>query len=309
VAESFRLLSFNAWLLSPLRVGIARDVARRAELIPRAISRLRPDIVALQEVWGRRWRRRLIAGFAREGYSDFRYATSLPSPARYRAALGNGLIVASIVPFGLPVETLAFRRFTASEEFFVAKGAIRTEFLCGGVTIDLYDVHLGAVGFDRRLDRYHPGHVTIRRDQIRELVDWVEATHREDRPLIMAADLNLNAKRYAPGGFSGDDNEDYEYLTTRLGLVDTGRVLGAVDAMGKPYTFDGENNPYALLGFFRDLPSETIDYVFAKNHPRLRAVESRIVFRDPHELAEIDPSSTVPALSDHYGIMTTFEVG
>jgi len=301
-----RVLSFNAWLLKPLGISIAQDVNARAAIIPHAIAALNVDIVALQEVWGRPLREKVVRDFAAVGFPYSGWTKASLLPRLQTRILGNGLLVFSKEPIA-SLSTLVFKQATAKEEHWVAKGALRVEIVPKAARpIAFYNVHLGAVGFDLANDRYRLGPVQLRSEQFKELVAWIAAT-RSDMDLMVCGDLNLHSKAYGRGGFGNEDALEYRWLVDSLRLRDASREkAGPV----KVHTFDQASNGYAQLGHFRDLPSETIDYVFVGKESQLRILDYRLTFIDRAEYVPIANTLGVappPALSDHYGVLVTVE--
>ena len=101
--------------------------------------------------------------------------------------------------------------------------------------------------------------------------------------------------------------------TTCMGFTDTFRAAHDGDSV-PAWTYDVVTNPYASNGLFAAEPPGVIDYVFASESDLLVAVRSEIVFKEPLTGADLlraglANSARLPArLSDHYGVLTTFEV-
>ncbi len=156
----------------------------------------------------------------------------------------------------------------------------------------------------------------------------------------------LTNQTWVPGKFSLNFSQDYLTLLNgscpgNKSLINTYLSANNKSAADEPdYTFD-KNNPYVSDGFFPGLPSEVEDYIFVCENPTLKAVRSERVFNQAiseeliHQMESRFPvkpltfdfpiqgfydkwrptqdltpfrGSPPRRLSDHYGIVTTFQV-
>ncbi len=93
---------------------------------------------------------------------------------------------------------------------------------------------------------------------------------------------------------------NYQQITS-AGLIDTCQY----NTRKKNITWD-KDNPLVQSGNASSLPSQRIDYIFLNQNARniLEPKKTRIVLTEKYVKT---PSQTDIPLSDHYGVMTTFE--
>ncbi len=293
-AQVVRLLTFNAWLLRVLGRDLSRDNAVRVARLPAAVAETGADIVALQEVWPTRWRRALVAGLRAHGYP---HAAFSPRGMGSFGRFGDGLLIASRHPLTRPVQTLVFSGTSVWYEAFIRKGGLYVQVVLPGAgPLDVFTGHLGVVRYDPARSEFLARDLRNRTRQIEELVRWVRSV-RQDRsgPMVLLGDFNLHPRRHATQAHEATESPDYRTLVDSLDLVDTYRA--ANPGHESAWTFDPGTNPYAAGGTFDALPAERIDYVFLQSHPRMRVLVSERVFGPPS------------VLSDHYGVLTTLEIG
>jgi hypothetical protein len=96
-----------------------------------------------------------------------------------------------------------------------------------------------------------------------------------------------------------------EHFTTSIYYHIT-RSLNFVNTLPDPlqYTFDLSRNPYAREGIFSSAPNERLDSIFVNSEQNLLIpYESKLVFDQPIK----DSGETELYLSDHFGVLATFE--
>ena len=257
-----------------------------------------------------------------------------------RGKVGNGLLLFSKQDFIISptVNQLSFTNYTRPDEFGVIKGAIHVEiFIPDYGTIDFFVSHLGAVSpvMDKKTKRflgYNSEHTSIRLQQALELKHFVE-THSKNPVQIIAVDLNTHPFQYdtKTGNFSKAEHSK-EYSVFSKEFTDSFNKTHPTLDLNTVSTFDTKSNPYAGDGVFKKLPPELIDYIFInKNQDDIKPVSSEIVFTKPieqifHHKGDIINvvAPTFPAyaqtlrypqdikpskhLSDHYGVLTVFEI-
>ncbi|MEO1336549.1 MAG: endonuclease/exonuclease/phosphatase family protein [Myxococcota bacterium] len=77
-SNAVRFLTLNTFLLD-VNLRSRATLALRLPLIAPEIARLNPDVIMLQEVWGRRYRRYLQQAFAQLGWGYSAYACPIPA--------------------------------------------------------------------------------------------------------------------------------------------------------------------------------------------------------------------------------------
>lgn len=297
-AYPLKVLTFNAWLLP----FVASDIPERTRAMAGSIFFTGADIVALQEVWSDSTKIQIASDLARWGY---RYSTSTPrnlfTPHGF---LGNGLLIASKYPLGSEVRSLIFSNNVRFEEYFAAKGAILTSVVLPEVgEISLFNAHLGTVSFNMTSQTYNFIQRAAQQTQIQELRNFL--FERARAPLVIGClDGNFHHEEWSPSlrrHLSGVPSANWRELTALSGLQDTYHWIHN----SEPYaamTCDYDNNSNNASQCESHQPNEYLDYVLvtaAQNS--LRPTTSSIVLREPI-------LSTGRPLSDHYGVMTTFEV-
>ncbi len=306
--RTFKVLSFNTWLLkTPFGFSIAEHVDARAQLIPSAIATLNPDIISLQEVWSTEHRDQLIRDFQKLGYpyAAFRADTNtLLNPLEIvRAKFGNGLLIISKYEIHSEVLQLRFQTHTRADERAVIKGAILARILVPGLGwMDFFNSHLGAVTFDKHSHEYYPKHIRNRFAQAQELSHFL-LTHKKNDFCIGALDLDGHYHVYEKGNYTGKLSDDYHLFTSQekgMDFIDVHRHVHGIDNTPH-WTFD-KKNPYVSGGYFSHAPNEVIDYIFVNRNQKIIPVHSEIVFQEPQGREKPH------MLSDHYGVLATFEI-
>ena len=173
-----RVLTLNAggiWMVSPARE------ARLAAMGP-AVAALRPDVVAMQEVWVDADAAVLAAALAAEGLIHTRrFSSSWPGD--------SGLFVASRYPIER-TEFLEYAQGTHPDipwhlDWMAAKGIARVRIQTPAGAVDIANTHLQA-GYGSR--RYE----LVQLSQLMEAADFLDPVR--DAPLVVAGDLNVSCR-------------------------------------------------------------------------------------------------------------------
>lgn len=314
-SSTLKIVTYNTWLLDlPFNMG-SRDIAARLNIIPQELAKLDADIIALQEVWSPRARQKLASEFYKKGYL-YSQEESLPANWLLRGWLGNGLLVVSKYPLAhisnQNERVLSFSTFTRPDEYFAGKGAVhmRVQIPDFG-EISFYNTHLGAVSFNPKAQAFDSSHEQSRRQQSRELIEFIRKTH-EERPIILAGDFNAHFKTYHQGGYTEEYGEDYKSITCTTGaadnclnLLDSYKSLNTdakVKATASPLT-----NQYIGASYFykNPAPEQVIDYIFVSSSSAMKVQESKIVLTEKLKIP--NRSGELP-LSDHYGVLTELQL-
>jgi endonuclease/exonuclease/phosphatase family metal-dependent hydrolase len=215
------------------------------------------------------------------------------------------MFLASKYPIGRVERSRPFRTATRFIEILPAKRAIAAVVDYPGVgEIDFYQTHLGSVLFD---EKTRAPNATSRRKllvQLLEVADFIRS-HRKSEFAILTGDLNFHYQAHeGERGYGVRYADEYrKFLETLhiagLTVENSFLVANGMDETHAAIPTFSQENPYAREGFTRN-PEETLDYVLFAPSPRWKPVESKVVFRER-------VSERIPALSDHYGIRTTFE--
>ena len=324
-AGPLKVLTFNTWLLRPLPgLDFSRDTDLRASLMPSYLASTGADVIALQEVWDGRLRRRLINAMATHGYGF-----SLYSPNRYddgvtppflRGAFGDGLLILSRYPLEVPQDwRLHFDGFTRPDEWFVRKGALHAVVYPPGTeAVHVYTSHLGAVDFNPALSIYDPSQESTRDAQIAQLIAWMRAT-APSGPRVLAIDANVNTfswshkmrhwVRLLARGYLRLV-ADPALLLMDAYLAATGRGLD--DEFTAPtYTSSALNTYVREDSHFAGAPDSRIDFVLTGES--VTPVAAQVVFNRPVKLTpalreRFEPSTNQVFLSDHFGVLVDLAV-
>lgn len=234
---------------------------------------------------------------------------------------GNGLMICSKYPLK-EAEAMHFSywRFTGPEEPLAPKGALKaTVNLPALGNVDVVTTHLDARAYDEKNKEYVPRHTRVTEAEISQLYKWIQKRRSRSMPgdsglLILTGDLNLNYREIENAAWTYTPTKGYLKLTDQspsgLKFIDTFReVHGFSDppafTMSRDNLYEAEKLSEATQ------PGEVIDYVFYSDHEGLKAIDSKVMFKEP--ITEVDRKRySLDALpkqvSDHFGVMTIFKI-
>jgi endonuclease/exonuclease/phosphatase family metal-dependent hydrolase len=329
--RTLRVLTLNMWAVElpvPRFIKeVSKDIDGRFALLPAKVLETGADVLVFQEVWRDRRKAELIDRFRMLGFPYAAFGNP-GAGALQRGMYGNGLLVISRYPLQA-ASVLRFTKFTRGDEYFTYKGAIKTFVTLPGMgRVEIVDAHLGAVDTELaegRPDHFNAAQVAVQEEQLGELARFI-AADRAHGALVAAMDMNAHYEVFRKGRYEPFFAPAYSMMTCAgeragaaagdascLGLTDTFRASHALDAE-PAWTYDTKSNPYAKNGIFAAEPPGVIDYVFVNDNPIVVPVCSEVVFGG--ELTDADrrraglgPRVPLPKrLSDHYGVLTTFEI-
>jgi endonuclease/exonuclease/phosphatase family metal-dependent hydrolase len=317
-----KVLTFNTWLLDipigpfGIRSDVAHDLEERRNILPRFLAETDADIIVLEEVWSQKSKQQIAADMRRLGYPYCAYTHLSSWFPLIELEMGDGLLVLSKFPISKNVQSFSFSQATQRIERFSHKGALKLLIKHPSLGwIDFYASHAGAVDFEN--GDYQPEQVTIHSQQISELTQWIQKT-RSHAISILGADLNMHYQKWMNHQFVPQFSDDYLILT-RAACGNETRLQNSYlqthhqTAREIPdYTFT-QSNPYVDHGFYDSLPNEVEDYIFICENPWVKPLASREVFQEPitaerlHQMGfKLD---SIPLrLSDHYGVLSTFQI-
>ncbi len=324
--EQIKVLTFNAWLLhGPFGINLSKEPSERLKIMGDTLSSAGADIIALQEVWGSRFRNRLIKDLKKNGYPHIAYkkiTTPLNIILGYqrwyfpffdfmRTFFGTGLMIASKFPIKNSIRNLVFKDRTKWDEIFVEKGALKIEIEIPQIgRIDVVTGHLGALTFYPNKKKYEKTHLDARHRQTIELAQWIKETSKNSN-LILAIDLNCHYHQFqSDPQIEKKFTNEYLLLTSKggLDLIDTFTHMNGFQ--DPPCWTFAQKNLYVQAGYFKRVPEVVADYIFLSSNSNLACKEAKIVFDEPipRFRKTKNNKATLLMLSDHYGVMTTFEL-
>jgi len=283
-APGLSILTFNAGLLN---LGLGRRsvfrftqyVEERRAALSGAIRGIDADIVALQEIYSLRTKRRVE--------SDLRalYPHAFFEERESILQMGNGLLLLS----KHPLSERTFRPFRSgfiTERIIARTGALGAIVnLPSGDRVAIVNVHTTAGTLF--LHPESPRAERARAAQLGELIEHARG-YRAART-VLAGDMNCGP---------GVSQSNFDILLAE-GFVDSFAVAPPSDAE-MTVTWDPAN-PLNSGSLHSMCPPQRIDHVLlatAKGGPPLSAVRTEIVFRAPFVLT----SAGEVTLSDHYGV-------
>lgn len=313
-AAPLKILQFNTWQLKALGIDLTKDRKERLRILPDYLAATKADVMTLSEVWSDLTKKAIVRAMFRRGYP-------FASFTRQKASMGDGLLVISRFPITAVKRSRSFHPFTRLDEALTRKRAVRITLAVPDVgTVDLFQAHMGAVGFHEKKDRYDRVQKAKLMAQLEELADFIRANATSD-VVILGADLNANYQEYGGGGrFLPEYAKDYRALIegacpdrgpNRDQMQNSFLVANGMSVRDKNIPTYSADNPYVSGGIFAGIPSETEDYLLYCPSPRVSALRSEIVFRDaiPESDRERYHLKRLPKrLSDHYGVVTEFGI-
>lgn len=307
-APTLKVLSLNVWVLKVLTRSIGKDIDARMKIIPDAVAATGADVIAFQELWPDRYKKRLGKALKERGYP---YIAFRPKPL---FNLGNGLVIVSRYPITEFKVAPLYTTHTRNDEILATKRAVYAEIqLPSGERIDFFTSHLGALSYRKKEGTYHAGQRRRQLEQFSELKTWIQQQRRNSR-MIFAGDMNANYLTLEGGRFKPQYDVGYlRFLSQGCGsredFLNTFLTANRKDQYSREEPTYSTDNPYVAGGHFADAPSETEDYIFSCGFAPEAIRRSSVEFRDPVR-AEDYPGvklKKVPArISDHYGLFTEF---
>jgi len=295
--ESLKVMTFNTWLLPS-----AEDKKSRLAEMPEALAEQGADIIFLQEVWESKHRKPLIKEMKKKGY--YAHYDTNSSFLNY----GNGLLIFSKYPFEKNSNMIKFSK-SRTRELFLKKGVIHVAVKHPKLgTLDLYDYHFTSVDYDYKKGEYNRTHEKIRKKQSEELIEFVNKTKSEGGIQIIAGDMNGGEafgtipSNSLISNFSFP-NETYKLLMESLNLLDSFRSVNPNFRRENGHTYCYEN-PYTKKKK-KGEPSSRLDYVFIGETKKLKPLSSEVILNKEHPQGD---KKSPKRLSDHYGVLSTFEI-
>jgi endonuclease/exonuclease/phosphatase family metal-dependent hydrolase len=248
--QGFSVLTYNIW-------HDQRDWPARKAMMLAEIRELNPDIIGLQEVLQRETLPNQAETLARELGYEYTFSTTDPPDRAHR--YGNAILSRH------PVLATDMRLLNPRDDY---RTAAHMRVNINGLVVDVYNTHL----------HHTRDGGAIRREQIEDLLDFVEST-REGTDVILMGDFNANP-----------DWPELQLVTADY--IDTFAMF--VD--------DPLSEDHATLNWHIGHSKRRIDYVFQHraSMDSFRPVNSRIVLTEPDETGEV-------WASDHFGVMTWFQ--
>jgi endonuclease/exonuclease/phosphatase family metal-dependent hydrolase len=297
-SAELKFMTFNSAFLP----FVSKKYFDRRRIFAAEISRLKPDIIALQEVWMPATRRKLIRDFRQAGYS---YSGWVKSGSFFpRGVIGHGLLVVSKFPIVEPVKFKAFTDFTRSEEYLARKGILEVLIAVPGLgDLRVFDTHLGAITYDASSADFRRSDLDDVGIQLETALDFIRQENQEGRPFIFAGDFNFHPTSWIPsqGSYSATEFRTlYSRVKDRLGAQDVFPMSTALRDPESWLTFDFSRNPLiprprGPRAFSTD-PRSRFDYIWFPESSPLRLKSSRVVMNGKQG----------PILSDHFAILATF---
>lgn len=288
------ILTYNVeGLPRPARRGRAsslREIGRQLAVL-RASGKA-PDIIMFQEVFSRPARRAIVASGYRSLAPGPSHAErrpprwqSLPGrPKFHRGEIGlkflsSGLVIASDYPI-LDADRQPFARGScAGYDCLANKGVQFARVAIPGVpgSIDLFNTHMNAMRAARVAPpRYDAAH----RKQVAEIADFIERAGDQATPTVLGGDFNMRRSETRFGEFS-----------RRKSLVLVHRFCSErPEACDVRMSWDGDE-PW--------MDTQDLQLFLSGDKVRIRPVRVEAMF---------DGGSGGPLLSDHDGLLVTYEL-
>jgi len=281
-AKTIRVLQYNVW-----GIFSAKERSFRMPEIGKAAAALNPDIIAIEEAWARHSRKEILDGLKAAGYpvGGWRY---------WHHPYGSGLLLIS----KYPIESEAFEKYRnrspwTNMEHYAGKGLAHVVLKTPYGPLDFYLTHVLSrtpALFDAQ-GKVIPDD-PFRKDRILEMYQIDQYVNQSRNPqaksIIASGDWNVSPEML-----------EFPVLLKLTGFENSFDVLHPGE---NPSTFAKTDN-WVTDDFSR------IDHIFYKNFPGdqgfwVKPIESRLVMTDKVK----DPTGKEVNLSDHYGLLTVFEV-
>jgi endonuclease/exonuclease/phosphatase family metal-dependent hydrolase len=245
-AETVRVLTYNTW-----GVPLTAWDTWRYEQAMRAIEKLNPDVVLLNEVFSRKGKR---------NFRSMHYPYQAEGPGPSPRLVGSGLKILSRFPI-VKRAILAYRACKGTDCLSRKGAALAVLQLPGGKKLNLIGTHLDA-----------SGPASIRISQLQQLEKFNVAYADPTAPMILAGDMNFR---------SGSD----EHLHVQKQFEVEDAWLSTHTASDPGYTYDCHENRYAREYAQRTrepMIRERLDYLFTT--PAIRTLHTEIKFNDEGNL-------------------------
>jgi endonuclease/exonuclease/phosphatase family metal-dependent hydrolase len=281
-AKTIRVLQYNVW-------GIfnSKEKSFRMPEIGKAAAALNPDIISIEEAWARQSRKQILDSLKAAGYpiGGWHY---------WHHPYGSGVLLIT----KYPIESLTFEKYRdrspwTNMEHYAGKGLGHAVLKTPYGPLDFYLTHVLSrtpALFDAQ-GRVIPDD-PFRKDRILEMYQIDQYLHQSRNPqgrsLIAAGDWNVSPEML-----------EFHVLLKLTGFENSFDTLHPGE---NPSTFSKKDN-WVVDDFSR------IDHIFYKNFAGdqgfwVEPIESRVVMTDKAK----DPAGKEVNLSDHYGLLTVFEV-
>lgn len=303
-AETLKVLTFNTWLLEAPVVGI--DLAKlnnaRLILMPEKFEESGADIIFLQEVWKKKYRRFLVKAMKAKGWNV------CIKQRKGIFKLGNGLMIFSKLPIK-SCHSHVFRYITRGDEKFVRKGILEATVYHEqlGNTL-LVNSHFGALSFDFNNWNYVEHQFLNHRKQVDDFVQVIKKESRQEfDEIIIGMDFNIHDRQHQVGEdrYSEELNPTYEMFINDLNLLDTYREIhtyGADEENFNGLTYSSRNSFSRTQNNSGFLSDERLDYIMISRDSKLLTIDSKIVFDEKY----LTRRGNETFLSDHFGLLTEF---
>jgi endonuclease/exonuclease/phosphatase family metal-dependent hydrolase len=298
-SAQLKFMTFNAAFLP----FVSKKFNSRKLHFAEEVSKMNPDIIALQEVWMPKTRRDLVADFKKVGYPFFGWVKS--GSFFPRGFMGHGLLVVSKYPISGEVKFRRFKNYTRPEEYLARKGILKVPVMVPGLGIlNIYNTHLGAVSFSGIRSDFDASNLADNGEQLDQVVEFIQQEQGLDRSFILAGDFNFHPTpwRRALNNYDTVEFRD-AYFRVRDGL-DVEDVFPMSTAVNNPeswLTFDPARNP--IIRKLTDPRAEGIDprsrfdYIWYPADSALELLGAAVVMDDRKG----------KILSDHFAIESVFQ--
>lgn len=178
--DSLKLLSWNIYMLPPLIMFNGKR--KRADAIGDTLSKSNHDVLVLQEAFHHGARRRL----SRKLRDDFPYRVGPVHRKLFSPKTSSGIWILSRHPMK-KVASTRYRKKSGFDNKMARKGAAMVRVEKNNQPFHIVGTHLNAGG---TLD--------LRSSQVRQIrEDLIDKHHRQDIPLIIAGDFNIERSEKA----------------------------------------------------------------------------------------------------------------
>jgi endonuclease/exonuclease/phosphatase family metal-dependent hydrolase len=240
------LVQFNTWGVP----FVVKDTYRYRESM-KAIEKLNPDFVVLQEVF---------SGKGKRAFHSALYPFEVRGPRAFPKLTSSGLRMLSRYPVLRSAQTVF--KHCQGDDCLSRKGAvIMVVQLPDGQKLNVLGTHLNARGGD-----------PLRQKQLQQIKLLVDTYAEPAAPLIVSGDFNF-----------GPNSDSYQYLIQSLNARDAWTDTHSASELG--ITYDAFDNRYAhdyAVQTHSELFKDRIDLIVSKNGLRstIRTTDSQLIFND-----------------------------